>query len=64
MTRELFRAVRYRNYAEELRIVAADQKEAGNRQILVEIADDYDRLAGELEAIAEARSALIERQPS
>jgi len=60
---ELYRAVRYRNYAEELRIIAADLKDTGNRQILLGIADDYDRMASELEALAEAKSALIDRQP-
>ena len=64
MTTELFRAVRYRNYAEELRVIAADHKDADNRQILVRIADDYERMAAELEAIAAARGASIDRQPS
>jgi len=39
------RAFLYRQRAEELRAIAEDIKDANNRKVLVQIADDYDRLA-------------------
>jgi hypothetical protein len=39
------RAIRFRNYAEELRIIAADKIVRQNRQVLLRLAIDYDRMA-------------------
>lgn len=44
-------ALRYRNYAEELRIIAADKTSAENREMLLKVASDYDRIARSFESI-------------
>ena len=46
------RAMRFRNYAEELRIIAADKTLVENQQTLLKAARDYDRLAEKLEAMS------------
>jgi hypothetical protein len=50
-------ALRCRNYAEELRIIAADRASAENRKTLLTIADDYDRIAMSYEAIDKSKRA-------
>ena len=51
-------ALRYRNYAEELRIIAADKTTPENRRVLQNIADGYDRLADSLEAMAQSKGTM------
>ena len=51
-------AQRYRGHAEELRVIAASEH-AYSKEILLKVADDYDRMADHLEAVEAAhRSAL------
>ena len=57
MRGELETALRYRNYAEELRIIAADRTSAANRQLLLKVAEDYDRIATSFEAIDRSKKA-------
>ena len=42
-------AIRYRNHAEELRIIADDAIWSGTRASLLMAAEDYDRMAQTLE---------------
>ena len=51
----LERALRYRNYAEELRIIAADKTLPENQQLLLKMANEYERLATSLEAMSAAK---------
>jgi hypothetical protein len=51
-------ALRFRNYAEELRLIAGDRATAENRATLLQVAADYDRLAASWEAMAQAKIAL------
>ena len=51
-------ALRFRNYAEELRIIAADMATAENRDALTKVAFDYDRAASSIEAISRSKKAL------
>jgi hypothetical protein len=51
MSERLKTAKRYREYAEELRVIAADKHVPENRAALLKIAEDYDRMAASLEAI-------------
>jgi len=44
------KAVSFRNRAEELRTMADDLKSDEHRRVLNRIADDYDQLAGKIEA--------------
>ena len=44
-------AVSCRNYAEELRILAAEKNRAENRNALLRTADTFDRLADAFEAL-------------
>jgi hypothetical protein len=55
MTNEITRAMRCRNYAEELRIIAADKLIPENNQKLLRIAASYEEMAKALEAIYEVR---------
>ena len=48
---ELDTAKRYRQHAEELRIIAAADRTGQNRDALEKIAWDYDRMAETMEAI-------------
>ena len=54
----LKRAVRFRNYAEELRVVAADRWSVENAEALIKIADDYERMAESLEAMSVSRTRV------
>ena len=59
----LQRAIRYRNYAEELRLIAADRSVEENRDTLLRVAGDYDRIASSLEEMSKA-AALISSGPA
>ena len=56
MTNDLRKALRCRNYAEELRIIAADKAMPENGRALLRIAASYDEMAESLEAIERARN--------
>ena len=51
MTDELDTAARYRQRAEDLRIIAAEDRSRANSSALLKIAEDYERMAESLEAI-------------
>ena len=46
-------AVRYRRRAEEVRIIAEDTQDSRSRAILLTIADDYERMARQMDDSAE-----------
>jgi hypothetical protein len=58
MSNELDRAVRCRNYAEELRIIAADREAGDNRLALLRAATAYDQMADSMEAILRSRQQV------
>jgi len=45
-------ALRFRNYAEELRVIAGDKSTPEDRERLLRVASNYDRMAGQLEAVS------------
>ena len=45
-------ALRHRNYAEVLRLIAADKTTAEMRRLLHKLAEDYDRMAESEENVA------------
>lgn len=49
------RALRFRNYAEELRIIAGDDTTSENRQMLLKLINSYEQLARQLEAVSNAK---------
>ena len=49
------RALQYRNYAEELRTIAATKTMTSDRDALLRAADTYDRMAGSLEAASKPK---------
>jgi len=51
----LSRAKYCRSYAEELRAIAVHVKLDAARQTLIKVANDFDRMADEAEALAESR---------
>jgi len=51
-------ALLFRNYAEELRIIAADRATPENREALMKIALDYDQAAASIEAIERSKKVL------
>ena len=51
MSGEFDSALRCRNYAEELRLIAADRTTTENRDTLLKVAEDYDRIARSYESI-------------
>ena len=51
----LERAMRFRNYPEELRIIAADKTLVENQQMLLKMARDYERMADRLEVMSTAK---------
>jgi hypothetical protein len=55
MAEDLDTAIRCRNYAEELRLIAADKTTAENRETLLRIAEDYDRLATSFEHLVKSK---------
>ena len=58
MTDELETAARYRLHANELRIFAADRAAQNIQQTLLTLAEDYEHLADELEAIDQTNQTL------
>ena len=54
----LRRYVRYQNYADELRAIAAGRRDKQARDDLMNIADDYDQMAVSLNSILKAKAAL------
>lgn len=52
------RAETYRNRAAEMRAIAEADKHLETHNALVKIADDYERLATSLDAIAKSKDAL------
>jgi hypothetical protein len=53
MNTETETAKRYRRHAEELRTIAADKQAKDNRQALLRLALDYERMADTMDAIAQ-----------
>jgi hypothetical protein len=58
MSEELDTAKRYRQRAEELRTIAADDEGIRNREALLKIAKDYEQMAETLEAIDRTNRAI------
>ena len=58
MSREIDEALRLRNYAEQLRIIAADRATPENRDALLRVARDYDQAAASFEAIDRHKKAM------
>lgn len=58
MSEELDTANRYRQRAEELRIIAEDERAQQTRLTLNQIAADYERMAETLEAIDRTNRAM------
>jgi hypothetical protein len=54
MSEELETARRYRLHAEELRVIAQGTLAEPNRHILLEVANDYEKMAKSLEALHES----------
>jgi hypothetical protein len=52
----LEKAIRFQNYAEELRVIAADRTTAENSAILLRVAADYERMAKSLEAMSTVKT--------
>ncbi len=68
VTVELHKAIRFRDHAEELRMIA-EKSNSATRSMLLLVADEYDRLAATLEDVARrpgvsqsASSAGVRRQ--
>ena len=51
MSEETDTAIRYRVHAEELRVIAEQDRDYDTRRMLMRVADDYDHMANTLEAI-------------
>ena len=62
MSAETDRPLRFRNYAEELRVIAASDASAASREALSRIAAEYERMAASLEAIEKSKIATGQRQ--
>ena len=58
MSEELRKALRCRNYAEELRIIAADKLSPENSRTLLRVADSYERMADSFETIEQSKRAI------
>ena len=48
-------SLRFRNYAEELRIIAGDKATKEDRDVLLRLAIGYDRMAGTLEGMSRVK---------
>jgi hypothetical protein len=65
MSEELDTAKRYRVHAEELRVIAEQDRDGETRRMLLRVADDYDHMARTLEAIDQTNKAVRRhREPS
>jgi hypothetical protein len=58
MSEEANTALRYRQHAEELRAIAQSEGEPKTKDTLLRIAEDYDRMAGTLDAIDRTNKAM------
>ena len=56
MSEELETARRYRAHARELRTIAKGETAEPNRQVLLEVARDYEKMAKALEAVHRANT--------
>jgi molecular chaperone GrpE (heat shock protein) len=63
MSDELDTAKQYRQRAEELRAIAAEDRTKANRLALEKIADDYESMADTLEAIHKTNEATYRSRP-
>jgi hypothetical protein len=61
MSEEANTARRYRAHAEELRAIADGEREANTKDTLLRIAEDYERMAGTLDAIDRTNKAMKKR---
>ena len=58
MSEEIDTANRYRVHAEELRVIAEQDRDSSTRRMLLKVADDYDHMAATLEAIDKTNKAV------
>ena len=58
MSEEIDTANRYRVHAEELRVIAEQDRDGATRKMLLRVADDYDHMADTLEAIDRTNKAV------
>jgi hypothetical protein len=58
MTLEMEAAARYRSHAEELRVIAESNGHFQTQRILLNIANDYDRMAEIFEQIEQTNQSL------
>jgi len=58
MSQDTDTAVRYLQHAAELRVIAASKQSTVNREALLGIAKDYERMAASLEAIEASNKKL------
>ena len=61
MSVDLETATRYRQHAEELRLIAAEASSRTVRATLIRIAEDYDSMASSLERIDSTNRTLAAR---
>ena len=59
MSEELDTARRYRLHAEELRLIAEGMEAEIGRDAVLQVADDYERMATSLEAIDQSKIVLL-----
>jgi hypothetical protein len=64
MSEDLETAKRYRQHAEELRIIADHKTSAEIRTTLLNIAHDYERMATSLESIERTTRAIAKPRPA
>jgi predicted kinase len=64
VSEELEAAQRYRMHAEELRTIAAESHDPKSRDVLLQIAQDYDRMALSLQSIDRTNKVLRAHAPS
>jgi hypothetical protein len=57
---EISTAERYRNRAKEIRMISEGMQDGNTKRILISIADDYDRMARSLDAIADGEPQAAE----
>jgi hypothetical protein len=63
MSEEADTALRYRQNAEELRVIAEGERDPNTKDALLGIATDYERMAATLEAIDRTNKAMKRRSP-
>jgi hypothetical protein len=63
MTNEVGRALRFRNYAEELRVIASEARPE-TRASLFKAATEYDEMAKSLEAIIRTKITTGQQRPA